>query len=147
MLSGVMASAQTFGVVGLHCCFEADWPSLLEAGPQMLSMPATEAVVDVSGYLDRFMQNGGRIAWGAVGTEGPVGVSAGRSWKALSGIWCKMVQRGTDPGMLRSQSLLSPQSGLASYSPAVAEEICESLHNISLRVRDQASAAKLVFGA
>jgi hypothetical protein len=43
--------------------------------------------------------------------------------------------------------LLSPQSGLASYSPAVAEEICESLHNISLRVQDQASAAKLVLGA
>ena len=147
MLSGVMASAQTFGVVGLHCCFEADWPSLLEAGPQVLSMPATEAVVEVSGYLDRFMQNGGRIAWGAVGTEGPVGVSAARSWKALSSIWCKMVQRGTDPGMLRAQSLLSPQSGLASYSPSVAEEICQSLHDISLRVQDQASAAKLVLGA
>ena len=93
------------------------------------------------------MDDGGRIAWGAVSTEGPIGVTASRSWHALSSVWCEMVKRGSDPGQLRLQSLLSPQSGLASYSPAVAEGICHSLRDISHRVRDQASAAKLVLGA
>ena len=147
MLSTAMATAQPFGAIGLHCCFEADWPSLIEAGPQVLSIPATEAVVEVSGYIDRFIENGGRVAWGAVGTGGPIGITASRSWHSLSDIWCKMVKRGSDPAVLRAQSLLSPQSGLASYSPAVAEDICRSLHDISLRVQDQASAAKLVLGA
>jgi hypothetical protein len=147
VLSSAMVAAQPFGTVGLHCCFDADWPSLLEAGPQVLSLPASAGVAEVSGYLDRFMDGGGRIAWGAVSTEGPIGVTASRSWHALSSLWCEMVKRGSDPGQLRLQSLLSPQSGLASYSPAVAEGICRSLRDISQRVRDQASAAKLVLGA
>lgn len=147
LLSTAMVAAQPFGAVGLHCCFDADWPSLLEAGPQVLSLPASAGVAEVSGYLDRFMNDGGRIAWGAVSTEGPIGVTASRSWHALSSLWCEMVKRGSDPGQLRLQSLLSPQSGLAAYSPAVAEGICHSLRDISHRVRDQASAARLVLGA
>ncbi len=147
MLSAAMVAGQRFGAVGLHCCFDADWPSLLEAGPQVLSLPATEAVVGVAGHLDRFMDAGGRIAWGAVSTEGPIGVTATRSWHALSSLWCDLVKRGCDPGQLRSQSLLSPHRGLASYSPSVAEDICLSLRDISRRVADQASAAKLVLGA
>lgn len=147
LLSGAMVVGQRFGAVGLHCCFDADWPSLLEAGPQVLSLPATDAVSSVAGHLDRFMDAGGRIAWGAVSTEGPIGVTATRSWHALSALWCDLVKRGCDPGQLRAQSLLSPHRGLASYSPAVAEGICLSLRDISRRVADQASAAKLVLGA
>jgi hypothetical protein len=147
LLSSAMVVGQRFGAVGLHCCFDADWPSLLEAGPQVLSLPATDAVVGVAGHLDRFMEAGGRIAWGAVSTEGPIGVTASRSWHALSSLWCDLVKRGCDPGQLRAQSLLSPHRGLASYSPAVAEDICLSLRDISRRVADQASAAKLVLGA
>lgn len=147
LLSRAMVAGQRYGAVGLHCCFDADWPSLIEAGPEVLSLPATDAVVGVAGHLERFMEAGGRIAWGAVSTEGPIGVTATRSWHALSSLWCDLVKRGCDPGQLRTNSLLSPHRGLASYSPAVAEGICLSLRDISRRVADQASAAKLVLGA
>lgn len=147
LLSSTMAVVQDRATVGVHCCFDADWPSLLEAGPQVLSLPAREAVVDVAGYVDRFLDGGGWISWGAISSDGPIGVTANRSWHALSSIWCDLVRRGSDPALLRQQSLLSPRSGLAGHAPSVAEDICRSLGEISERVRDQASATRLVFGA
>jgi hypothetical protein len=147
LLSGTMAVVQDRAAVGVHCCFDADWPSLLEAGPQVISLPARADVVEVAGYIDRFLDGGGWIAWGAISSDGPIGVTATRSWHTLSSIWCDLVRRGSDPSLLRRQSLLSPRSGLAGHTPSVAEDICRSLREISSRVRDQASATRLVFGA
>jgi hypothetical protein len=104
-------------------------------------------VVEVAGYIDRFLDGGGWIAWGAISSDGPIGVTANRSWHSLSSIWCDLVRRGSDPSLLRRQSLLSPRSGLAGHTTSVAEDICRSLREISSRVRDQASATRLVFGA
>ena len=87
------------------------------------------------------------IAWGAIATDGPIGVTAGRAWHQLSGLWCELVQLGADPVLLRRQSLITPHCGLGTHSPAVAERICRMVRDISGRVRDQATAARFVLGA
>jgi hypothetical protein len=146
LLSSAMASIQTSAAVGVHTCADVDIATLLESGPQVLSLPVSSSVVPLVGYLERFLRHGGWIAWGAVATEGPIGVTSTRSWHQLSTLWCDLVQRGCDPERLRSQAILTPQCGLAAHNTAVAERVCHSLRDVSRSVRSTAAAAKLMLG-
>lgn len=146
LLSAAMASIQSSASVGVHTCADVDIATLLESGPQVLSLPVSSSVVPLVGYLERFLQHGGWIAWGAVATEGPIGVTSTRSWHQLSTLWCDLVQRGCDAERLRSQAILTPQCGLAAHSNAVAERVCRSLRDVSRSVRSAAAAAKLMLG-
>ena len=147
LLSGALATLEPFATTGVHCCAPADWASILSAGPRVLSLPSTRDVAASAGYLHRFLDDGGWIAWGAVATDGPIGVTAGRAWHQLSGLWCELVQTGIDPVVLRRQSLVTPQCGLGLHNPAVAERLCRMARDLSRRVRDQAMAARFVLGA
>lgn len=147
LLSEAMAVLEPRAAVGVHCCGDADVAMLLESGPSVLSLPASRSLVPLAGYLDRFLRNGGWIAWGAVATEGPIGVTSGRSWQQLSKLWCELVQRGCDPELLRGQSLLTPECGLGALSVSVAERLCSSLRDVSRSLRSESAAAKFVLGA
>ena len=147
LLSAAMAAVESFATTGVHCCGDVDIATLLESGPQLISVPATSSLVSMAGYLDRFLGNGGWIAWGAIATEGPIGVTAGRTWKQLSSLWCELVQRGCDAERLLGQCLLTPQCGLGVHSPDVATRICRSLSDVSRSLRSESAAAKFVLGA
>lgn len=146
LLSTAMASLEATAAVGVHTCAQVDIATLLEAGPQVLSLPVSTSVVPLVGYLERFLHHGGWIAWGAVATEGPIGVTSTRSWHQLSTLWCDLVQRGCDPERLRTQAILTPQCGLGAHSNVVAERVCHSLRDVSRSVRSTAAAAKLMLG-
>ena len=147
LLSEAMAVLEPRTTVGVHCCGEADVAMLLESGPSVLSLPSSRSLVPLAGYLDRFLRNGGWIAWGAIATEGPIGVTSSRSWQQLSKLWCELVQRGCDPELLRSQSLVTPECGLGALGVGVAEQLCSSLRDVSRKLRSESAAAKFVLGA
>lgn len=147
LVSGALAAIESSAVAGLHVCGLADIPSQLAAGPAVLSLPVSEDVLESAGYLMRFMERGGRIAWGVVPTNGPILTSAERPWRQLSHVWCKFVERGADPAMLRQQSIITPECGLSSHTPAVAERVHGIVAEVSRRVRDQATASRWALGA
>ncbi|CAB4886831.1 unannotated protein [freshwater metagenome] len=147
LLSGALAVIEPVAVAGVHCCAEADLSSLIAAGPTLLVVPARPSLVDSAGYLQRYLDSGGWIAWGAVATAGPVPMTAERPWKQLCALWCQLVQRGCDPSLLRQQSLITPECGLGTHSPAVAERVLRINAELSRRVRDQAAATRFAFGA
>ncbi len=60
--------------------------------------PLSPELVEWVGYLTRFLEDGGIIAWGVTPTDGPVPSTSDRYWRALSDLWCSLVQRGCDPG-------------------------------------------------
>ena len=134
-------------MTGLHVCGVADVPSQLAAGPSVVSMPVHPDVVESAGYLVTFMERGGRVAWGAVSTSGPIPVSADRPWRDLSSVWCQLVERGVDPMLLRRQALVTPECGLSSHTPSVAEQVFRLASEVGGRVRDQASAPRWTLGA
>ena len=68
----------------------------------------------------------------------------GGSCRAL---WCELVQRGADPTLLRQQAIITPECGLASHTPAVAERVHRFAAEVGRRVRDQATASRWVLGA
>ena len=72
----------------------------------------------------------------------------GRSKRAQRGlVRCELVQRGADPAQLRQQSIITPECGLGTHTPAVAERVHRLLADISERVRDQATATRFSLGA
>lgn len=147
LVSGALAEVETHAIAGLHVCGLADIPSQLATGPAVLSLPVDTAVMPSAGYLLRYMERGGYIAWGVVPTSGPIPTTSERPWRGLSRLWCEMVELGADPRMLRRQSMITPQCGLSAHSPSVAHRVHRITAEISQRVRDQASAAGWVLGA
>jgi hypothetical protein len=147
LLSAAMATLESSARVGVHCCGDVDVATLLEAGPSVVSMPASDSLVPLAGYVDRFLRNGGWIAWGAVATGGPIGTGANRSWQQMAKLWCELVQRGCDPELLRNQCLLTPECGLGGHSVEVAERVALTLRKVSQSLRSESAAAKFVLGA
>ncbi|MDP2292427.1 MAG: hypothetical protein Q8M22_14645 [Actinomycetota bacterium] len=147
LVSGALAVVETSAMSGLHVCGLGDIPSLLAAGPAVLSLPVRPEVAESSGYLMRFMEQGGYVAWGVVPTSGPIVTSAERPWRQLCALWCELVQRGADPTLLRQQAIVTPECGLASHSPAVAARVHGFAAEVGRRVRDQATASRWVLGA
>ena len=142
-----MAALPASTVVGVHCCGPCDLAMLLASGPSVVSIPVAPDVVEWAGYISRFLDDGGTIAWGVVPTEGPLPMSADRYWRALSDLWCALVQRGCDPVLLRQHSLVSPHCGLSGHSAGVARRIARLTSEVGRRVKDQSAATRLSLGA
>lgn len=146
LLSSAMAAVEPVATVGVHCCSEVDVSLMLDSGPHVVSLPVSNSVVSLAGYVERFLSTGGWIAWGAVATGGPIGVTANRAWHRLAGLWCELVQRGCSPGELRTRCLLTPECNLGAHGVPVAERLSHSLRDIGRAVRSDATTAKLTLG-
>ena len=147
LVSGALAAIEPSAVAGLHVCADADIATLLATGPTVLSVPALPSLLDAAGYLIRFLEDGGWVAWGAVPTGGPIVTTAERPWRQLSALWCQLVERGADPGMLRRQAIITPACGLATHSVPVAERVHRLCAELGRRVGDQAVASRFMLGA
>ena len=147
LLSGALAVLEPVATVGVHCCKCADLATLLAAGPAIVSLPATRDVLEYGGYLARFLQRGGWIAWGAVAVDGPIATGSERPWRDLANLWCELMQLGCDPVLLRRQCILTPSCGLGVHSEAVAGRVFGLLQDLSERVHGQAVATRLSIGA
>ena len=150
LLSGGLAAASAArpGVIaGIHCCGPTDWSVVIDAGPDLLSLPIdASATLDGAG-LGVFFERGGHVAWGAVPTDRPLGERDDVHWRALSEVWCDLSRAGTDPLMLRDRSLITPACGLANHTPAQVTRIFGLVRHMAERVEDQATAARLSAGA
>ena len=108
--------------------------SLLAAGPDVLSIPARPAITKAAGYLSRFLESGGRVAWGVVATDGPMFVSPDRQWRELADLWAELDRRGVDGTLLRQRSLVTAHCGLGLHTPVVAERVCRAVREIGRRI-------------
>ena len=135
LLSSAMASVEMSATVGVHVCGDIDVATLTASGPKVLSLPARPSLLPYAGYVARFLDRGGVIAWGAVPTEGPIGGAAGRTAARLEALWAQLGERGCDPMRLRQQSLISPQCGLGGHSTSVAERVCDTARAVSRAIQ------------
>jgi hypothetical protein len=147
LVSSALAAIEPHAVTGIHCCGQADWRIPLQAGPQVLSLPATADVVPSAGALASFVERGGWLAWGAVPTDGPRSGTVGRLWRTVAARWCELVQAGCDPVRLRHHTLLTPECGLAMHTVGQAELIVDLAHQLAERLQDQLTSVRLSIGA
>lgn len=131
LLSSSMAAVCGRATVGVHTCGSVDLSTLIAAGPDVLSIPVRASLPASSGYIDRFLANGGWIVWGAVPTEGPIASVPARSARSLRDLWSELAGRGCDAERLRAQALVSPQCGLGGLSSSVAENVCSTTAGVA----------------
>lgn len=147
LLSGVLAALEPRAITGLHCCGPADWRLVLQAGPQLLSLPIDAGVDRAAGALADFAERGGWLAWGAVPTDRPIGSTVDRLWRQLSVLWCDLVAAGCDPARLRTQAMITPACGLARHGVTQAEQVMGFTTRLAERLHDQAIGVRLSVGA
>ena len=147
VMSSAMASVPDDVIAGIHCARRCDIATMLATGPAVISIPISDDLADWAGYLDRFLRDGGVVAWGIVPAAGPVGASGERYWRHLSDVWCELVRRGCDPVALRRQSMVTPGGNLDAYAVSVARRLARLSADVAKRVRDQANATRFALGA
>jgi methionine synthase II (cobalamin-independent) len=147
LLSAVIGTVGSLAVTGVHCCGRADWSLILAAEPRLLSAPVGAGLTAVAGTVAAFLDAGGWIAWGAVPTAAPIGEQASLLWKALSSQWCELVRGGCDPIVVRQQTIITPECGLALHDVNQADHVLALCRQLAERLHDQAVGVRLAVGA
>jgi hypothetical protein len=145
LLSGALAAAAC--TTGVHACGDSDLRLALEAGPRIIGVEVSHALVEDAATIARHLDAGGWVAWGAVPTNRPVGQSCDPLWRELVTVWCELTRRGCDPVSLRTQALVTPACGLAGHDDGQAEHLLGLARQMAHRVHDHAVAARLTVGA
>jgi hypothetical protein len=134
LVSSAMALVEEWAIAGLHCCGSADWQAVLQAGPQILSLPVGAGAVEHAGAFAGFMDRGGWVAWGAVPTDGPLTMDADVLWRRLWAEWDGLTAAGCDPNLLRQRAIITPACGLAGFEPFQAEQVSALAAHLAQRL-------------
>jgi methionine synthase II (cobalamin-independent) len=134
LVSSAMAVVEDRAIAGLHCCGRADWQAVLQAGPQVLSLPVGAGAPAHAGALAGFLDRGGWVAWGAVPTDGPLIDSADVLWRRLWAEWDSLAAAGCDPALLRERAIITPSCGLAGFEPHQATQVSALATNLAQRL-------------
>jgi hypothetical protein len=138
LVSSALAAIEERAIAGVHCCGRADWQAVLQAGPQILSLPVGMGAVGHAGAFAGYLERGGWIAWGAVPTDQPLGDTADILWRRLVAEWHGLVDGGCDPAAVVRQAMITPACGLAGLDIAHAERIVDLTNNLAQRLETQA---------
>jgi hypothetical protein len=134
-------------LIGAHVPGRTDWDAVVASGVSVISVPAVAGLGGSAETLGGFLDRGGRIAWGAVPVDQPLGNGEELLWRRLSAVWCELVGEGLDPLVLRTRSLISPADSLGHFGPPQAALAVGLVRSLASRVRCQAVAARLSLGA
>jgi len=126
---------------------QTDWETIIASGISVVSAPAEPGLVGWAGELSGFLDRGGRVVWGAVPVDQPLGTGEELLWRRLSAVWCEFVAEGVDPLVLRSRSMIGPVDGLGHFGVTQAERVLDLVDSLATRVRRQAVGARLTLGA
>lgn len=147
ILTDVVEPMGADAMVGVTVDGRADWAMLLRTGILVLGAPVTARLETAATEIARFLDRGGFIAWGAVPTDEPLGLSTERLWRRLSALWCELVQLGNDPLLLRDRSIITSTTGLAGFGVSQAERVLGLAQDLADRVLTQTVGARLSIGA
>jgi len=134
-------------MIGVHVPGQTDWETIIASGISVVSAPAEPGLVGWAGELSGFLDRGGRVVWGAVPVDQPLGTGEELLWRRLSAVWCEFVAEGVDPLVLRSRSMIGPVDGLGHFGVTQAERVLDLVDSLATRVRRQAVGARLTLGA
>jgi hypothetical protein len=121
--------------VGLHCCSNTDWKSILALGLSFLSLDtelSLETLVKTSGSeLEAFIQGGGRLSLGVVPTSRSFVLHSLKATELFEKLKTTLSALPNGIGLLiLKDSLLTPACGLALQSTADAEYILDTLNQV-----------------
>lgn len=126
------------GLSAIHCCGKADWDVLLEANVDIINLDGYFYAKSLSLYsksIEKFLKNGGFIAWGIVPTldkealdKADLKFMVEKFNEAIK----YLVDKGVDKSLIISQSFITPSCGAGSLS----EEQATKAMNLTLELSD-----------
>lgn len=123
LLEAIEAIHSVGAMVGVHVCANTDWSLLLSMPIDVLSFDAFgffDRIVLFKQHINRFLQDGGVIAWGIVPT-----LNADELIQAETGLLVKrwhdcVLQLGIDMSLIKKQALITPSCGTGLLSRELA---------------------------
>jgi len=134
-------------LIGVHVPGPCDWPTVVASGVSYLPLPVDPAVTGWASLFGDLLERGGRLCWGAVPVDRPIGSSEAPHWRRLVELWTRLVADGVDPMLLRLRSTFAPADGLARFTPDGSATVMELTAKVAERVGHQTVAARLSLGA
>lgn len=128
------------GLTGVHCCGNTDWSLLLDTRVDLLNFDAYEYGENLLLYkkeLEKFLGDGGYLAWGVVPTSAAID---GEDVDSLFALLKVQMESLSSTGMplktILERSLISPSCGVGSLTPDRAVRVFELTMQLSERLRE-----------
>jgi methionine synthase II (cobalamin-independent) len=147
LLTAAISALQGAAATGVHCCGPTNWRVVIDAGPDIISLPVALASSLEPTALAAFLGRGGWVAWGAVPTDAPVSDDVAFLWRRLVAVWCDFVRAGCSSNLLRERAIVTPACGLASHGRSQAERALRLASDVGRRVQQQAAGRRVTIGA
>lgn len=147
LVGGVVEAIAERAFVGIQVSGRADWGLLVRTGIRVLGAPISARLDSAAADLQRFFDEGGFIAWGAVPVDEPLGPNSDRLWRRLSEIWAELATAGLDPLQLRERSIITPAANLHAFGASQTERVLRLTNELSQRVFHQVTGARFAVGA
>jgi methionine synthase II (cobalamin-independent) len=122
-------------LAGTHCCGNTEWPILIDAGVDIISFDAFEFGETIAYYseqVNKFLEDGGVLAWGIVPTSEKINQETSDSLaKKLNERVKNLADKGIDENIIWERCLLTPSCGTGSLSVELSEKVFQNLSELS----------------
>ncbi|MGE4232879.1 MAG: hypothetical protein AB7F43_06060 [Bacteriovoracia bacterium] len=124
----ILALRKQGASVGLHCCSNTNWNTILSLGLDVVSFDtdlSLDGILKEKSSLMQFLENGGRLSLGVIPTDRDSSLLPVE--KRVTTLLDKLESAGIDSTYVLNRSLLTPACGLALKSVEQAEAILADL--------------------
>lgn len=136
-------------LAGVHCCGNTEWTILIDAGVDIVNFDAFDYGETILLYPDAmkgYLKAGKALAFGIVPTNSAK-IHANTA-DSLIAKFSDLVQKlakvtGLDSELIRRQAFITPSCGTGSLPVADAELVFKTLHETSLKLRQEVGAPML----
>lgn len=128
-------------LVGIHCCGNTEWPILIDAGVDIISLDAYGFGETIGYYpkrIKQFLEAGGAIAWGIVPTSSKINEETTESLiTLLEERIDSLVKKGIDKLLLWEQCIITPSCGTGTLSVELSDKVFTQLANVKATLREK----------
>lgn len=146
----VLAVQREGALVGLHCCSNTHWPSVLGLGLDLLSLDvrlSLDAVVEDAKAFDSFVASGAALSLGIVPTNLESNYVVKDLVDSVDATLRATLRNPARYSALMRRCVLTPACGLALRKVTDAEKVFEDLREAQKYLRHLAEAASAELGA
>ena len=132
---------QNGGISAIHCCGKCDWTILIKAKADIINFDAfafSEHLGLFAQEIDKFLQDGGKLAWGLVPTldvEALKNITLADSIKDFGQGIKYLTNKGIDEKLIIDNSLITSSCGAGSLSVELAQKAMDLVFELSNELR------------
>ena len=132
---------QNGGISAIHCCGKCDWTILIKAKADIINFDAfafSEHLGLFAQEIDKFLQDGGKLAWGLVPTldvEALKNITLADLIKDFGQGIKYLTNRGIDEKLIIDNSLITSSCGAGSLSVELAQKAMDLVFELSNELR------------